>query len=234
MRRAHRTVPLSRREWMQGVSATGFGLAAGTASLSHTAASDSQENGSILPLTSTTDTLIPAPGRSFMKFSFDFPEPCIAFEGLQVGFRVFTFENVYAMDSGKINVANKGDALDIRCSNFLWAGGQEASAGNLRAQLAKKSDGIELTVHAEMPQRIKSVAAIIRGVPKGRISGANAAFFDPATDEVLLGYPFSAGDLQYARSLTTPLVIIDTGASNFFFISGSARAATIRSAASPP
>src|SRR5689334_11044463 len=85
---------------MQGVSATGLGLASGTASLSHTAASDLQENGSILPFTSNTDTLIPAQGRSFMKFSYDFPEPCIAFEGLQFGFRVFTFENVYAMDSG--------------------------------------------------------------------------------------------------------------------------------------
>ena len=122
MRQPHRTAPLSRREWMRGVSATGFGLAAGTASLSYAAASDSQENGSILPLTSNTDTLIPAPGRSFMKFSFDFPEPCIAFEGLQAGFRVFTFENVYAMDSGKIEVANKGDSLEIRCSSFLWAG----------------------------------------------------------------------------------------------------------------
>jgi hypothetical protein len=219
MRRPPRTVALSRREWMQGVSATGLGLAAGTASLSHTAASDLQENGSILPFTSNTDTLIPAQGRSFMKFSYDFPEPCIAFEGLQFGFHVFTFENVYAMDSGKIEVANKGDALEIRCSKFLWAGGQQTSAGNLRAQLAKKSEGIELTIQAEMPQRIKSLAAIVRGVPKGRISGANAAFFDPGNDEVLLGYPFSAGDLQYARGLTTPLVIIDSGPSKFFFLS---------------
>ena len=52
---------------------------------------------------------------------------------------------------------------------------------------------------------------ILRGVPRGRLSAAGAPFFDPRDDEVLLGYPFSGGDLigpQGNGGLTTPLVLV--------------------------
>ena len=51
-------------------------------------------DGTIRPRTSTTDVWIPPRGRSFQKFSFDFPEPAVAFDGYEFSFRVFTHENV--------------------------------------------------------------------------------------------------------------------------------------------
>jgi hypothetical protein len=39
----------------------------------------------------------PPRGRSFQKFSFDFPELSVAFEGFTFGFRIFTGENVYTL-----------------------------------------------------------------------------------------------------------------------------------------
>src|SRR4051794_24951050 len=43
----------------------------------------------VLPLTSTSDVFVPPRGDAFMKFSFDFPEPSVAFGGLRFGFLVF-------------------------------------------------------------------------------------------------------------------------------------------------
>ena len=53
----------------------------------------------IVPLVSTSDVFVPPRGRSFDKFSFDFPEPSVAFGGLRFGFRVFTYENAYGLDA---------------------------------------------------------------------------------------------------------------------------------------
>src|SRR5207244_9383532 len=66
-------------------------------------------------------------------------------------------------------------------------------------------------ITAEMAKPIKSVATIVRGIPRGRISAGGAPFFDPRDDEVLLGYPFSGGDLfgpSGNGGLTTPLVLV--------------------------
>src|SRR5262249_35617678 len=66
-------------------------------------------------------------------------------------------------------------------------------------------------VTASMERPVKAVATIVRGIPRGRISAAGGAFFDPRDDEVLLGYPFSGGDLfgpQGNGGLTTPLVLV--------------------------
>src|SRR2546430_15987967 len=53
----------------------------------------------ILPLTSTSEVFTPGNGRGFMKFSFDFPEPSVEFEGYRFGFLLFTRENAYGLDA---------------------------------------------------------------------------------------------------------------------------------------
>lgn len=60
-----------------------------------------QSGGQILPLLSTSEVFVPPRGRSFVKFSFDFPEPSVEFAGLRFSFRVFTFENAYTFDAGR-------------------------------------------------------------------------------------------------------------------------------------
>ncbi len=41
----------------------------------------------VLPLSSSSGVYVPPRGESFMKFSFDFPEPSVEFAGLQFSFR---------------------------------------------------------------------------------------------------------------------------------------------------
>src|ERR1019366_6055593 len=83
----------------------------------------------ILPLTSTSEVFVPPRGRSYDTFSFDFPEPSVAFDGFRFGFIVFTDENAYALDPAKMNATTTGDLMTIIANGFTWAGGQEKAAG---------------------------------------------------------------------------------------------------------
>src|SRR5919201_2240876 len=91
---------LTRGAWLEEVAARGAGAAivgaSAPAHASDQAAADSPD-GSIVARTSTSDVFVPPRGRSFQKFSFDFPEPSVQFGGYEFGFRVFTHENTYGL-----------------------------------------------------------------------------------------------------------------------------------------
>src|SRR5213594_5134393 len=91
----------------------------------------------ILPLTSTSEVLIPPRGRAFMKFSFDFPEPSVEFAGLRFGFLVFTRENTYALDASAMTAEGTGDTLILTSARLTSAGGQLQAPGHVEARLRK-------------------------------------------------------------------------------------------------
>lgn len=177
----------------------------------------------VLPLLSTDGVFIPPRGQSFMKFSFGFPEPSVEFEGLQFSFRLYSFENTYTLDPDSISIKPRSDGVEIHCSKLTWAGGQEKSPGELRARLHRSGQYVEWSAAAQMQQPIKSIATILRGVPRGSISAGGGGFFDPKDNEVLLGYPFGGGSLFTARGMNTPLAVIQSGPSEYFFLSALAR-----------
>ncbi len=174
----------------------------------------------IVPLTSTSGVFIPPRGRSYMKFSFDFPEPSVEFNGLQLSFRVYTIENTYSLDSAQMHVENTGDGILISCSRLAWAGGQQQAPGRVIAHLRKNGSSIEWDADVVAPHPIKCVSAIVRGIPRGKLGPAGGGFFDPQNSEVLFGYPFGGGALfQGARGVDTPLLVIDAGNGKFFGLS---------------
>lgn len=91
---------ISRRTWLRDVSAASAGsvLAGGA----HSRAPAPQPDGTIVTRTSTSDVFVPPRGRSFMKFSVDFPEPPVTFEGYAFGFRVFTHEHTYSLSASHL------------------------------------------------------------------------------------------------------------------------------------
>ena len=205
---------LTRRAWLKGV-----GVAAGSATYAFKGASLSagaqsapiEPDGTILTRTSASDVFVPPRGRAFQKFSFDFPEPSVAFSRYEFGFRVFTYENTYGLSRQALQVRPVPQGLELTCGELVWAGGQQRTSGRLIARLTNQGGIVECDAHAEMDRPIKALAMILRGVPRGRVSAGGAPFFDPGDDEVLLGYPFSGGDLvgpQGNGGLTTPLVLV--------------------------
>lgn len=177
----------------------------------------------ILPLTCTSEVIIPPRGASFMKFSYDFPEPAVELGGLRLSFRLHTFENTYGLDQKAMMVQEVAGGIDLTCTQLAWAGGQETAPGKLLARIRKNGEQVEWSVTAEMEQPIKSIVAIVRGVPRGSISAGGLPFRDHKDDEVLLGYPFGAGALFLERGLAsilnTPLVVIQSGGSDYFSLS---------------
>jgi hypothetical protein len=113
------------------------------------------------------------------------------------------------------------DGLRVRCDRLVWAGGQETTAASVTITLRTTADAIEADLAAECGQPIKSVTLVVRGVPRGQVS-AGGEFFEPRDNELLFGYPFSAGDLfgpGAAGGLTTPLLLVRRSETEHFFIS---------------
>ena len=209
--------PLSRRDWLKTVGAAGAG-----ALLPPFPATPLSPPAAILPLTSTSEVFVPPRGRAFMKFSFDFPEPSVEFNGLRFGFLVFTRENVYGLDASAMTASLTADVLEVTAPGLVWAGGQERSPGRLVARLRMDGDAVLCDVTAELDQPIKAVTTVVRGVPRGKLSSGGSAPFDPHDDEVLWGYPFGAGDLfgdNTAQGMGTPLTVVQSGDQAFTALS---------------
>ncbi len=167
----------------------------------------------ILPLSSTSEVFVPPRGRSYDTFSFDFPEPSVEFDGFRFGFIVFTDENAYALDPAKLMATAGDDAMTITASGFTWAGGQETTGGSLTARFRRVGATVEWDTTVEMTQRIKTVSTIIRGIPRGRVGFGGPGAGTTGDDEMLVGYPFSGGDLfggNTAGGMATPLAIVTT------------------------
>src|SRR5690349_18647699 len=166
---------LSRRDWIKTVGVVGAGalvqpdgLLAESPAPVIAASPVHHAAGEILDLTSTSEIFIPPRGRSYMKFSFDFPEPSVAFGDYRFGFLLFTDENTYGLDRAKLRVDGAGDDIRLIADGFVWAGGQEKAPGKLTASLRRNGAMIEWDVVAEMDRPIKTITSIVRGVPRGQ------------------------------------------------------------------
>lgn len=226
---------VSRRDWIKVVGAAGalvpldaivgtLGAATPTAPPSTTPASvrviDRFATGDIVELSSTSEVFIPPRARSFMKFSFDFPEPAVVVGDHRFGFLVFTDENTYGLDRTKMTAQATGDSVTLTCTGFVWAGGQEKAPGKLTATFQRNGTTIEWDVVAEMDRPIKTVTTVIRDVPRGGISLGGGAVGTANDNEVLGGYTFGAGDLHGAgtpTSITTPIAMVQVADQDFLY-----------------
>src|SRR5690348_4852650 len=208
---------ISRRDWVKTMGVVGAGAVASPdlSILARTA----HGSGDIVELTSTSEIFIPPRGRSYQKFSYDFPEPSVVFGAYRFGFLVFTDENTYGLDRSAMHVDLSDDTLRLTCDRLVWAGGQERAPGKLVATLRQTGQTIDWTVTAEMSRPVKTVTTIVRGVPRGRVSFGGGGFPPQANDsESLAGYPFGGGDLNASGSMSTPLLMIQN-ASDVFYVS---------------
>jgi hypothetical protein len=217
--------PLSRRDWLKVVGAAGAGALIPPGGGGGAVGADPPvESQPVLPLTSTSELFVPPRGRAFQRFSFDFPEPSVEYAGMRFGFLVFSRENAYGLDAGRMTAVATADGLEVTATGLVWAGGQERAPGRVVARLrtVAGSGAVEWDVTAEMDQPIKAVTTVLRGVPRGKLSNGGAEPFDPQDDEVLFGYPFGGGDLfggNTAWGMGTPLVLVQSGGQDVLALS---------------
>jgi hypothetical protein len=222
---------VSRRDWLKTVGAASAGamvpldaLASAVPEVPPARAPISvgaaQAPGDIVELYSTSDVFIPARGRTWMKFSFDNPEPGIVFGPHRFSFLVFTDENTYALDRTHMRASGNDDALELTCDRFTWAGGQEAVPGKLNAHFTRNGTTIEWQVSVEMQRPIKTVTTVIRDVPRGQISVGGGQLTDTKDNDLLAGYTFGAGDLHNwdVASMTTPVAVVQAAEQDFLYL----------------
>ncbi|MBK6782023.1 MAG: twin-arginine translocation signal domain-containing protein [Gemmatimonadetes bacterium] len=209
--------PLSRRDALKTLGVAG--AVALQAPLPPGPGTGDRPAAPILPLVSSSDVFVPPRGRSFVKYSFDFPEPSVAFEGLTFGLMVFTRENAYGLDQARMTVRETDTGLELRATGLVWAGGQQRADGEVLLALRRVPDGVEWDGTVTMDQPIKAVTTVLRGVPRGPVAGGGGAFTDPGDDELLYGYPFGGGDLFVAGGMNTPLLQVREADGRCFFVS---------------
>lgn len=177
--------------------------------------------GDIVELYSTSDVFIPPRGRSFMKFSFDFPEPGVVFGDHRFSFLVFTDENTYSLDRSLMRASGNGDALELTCTGLVWAGGQEKAPGTVTVRFRRTGRTIVWDITAEAGHPIKTVTTVIRDVPRGQVSFGGGNLQDTRDGDALGGYTFGAGDLHGAgtpQSMSTPVTILQVAENDFLYI----------------
>jgi hypothetical protein len=177
--------------------------------------------GDIVELYSTSDVFIPPRGRSWMKFSFDFPEPGVVFGDHRFSFLLFTNENTYTLDRTLMRALGNNDALELTCTGLVWAGGQEKAPGNVTVRFRRTGRTIEWDIVAESAHPIKTISTVIRDVPRGQVSFGGGALQDTRDGDALGGYTFGAGDLHGAgtpQSMSTPVTILQAADSDFLYL----------------
>ena len=222
---------LSRREWLRTIGAVGVGaltpleiaaIPVDRQPLVRTGLDVTSRHapGDIVDLSSTSDVFTPARGRTWMKFSFDFPEPSVVFADHRFGFLVFSDENSYGLDRSRMRASGSGDELQLTCDGFVWAGGQERAPGQLTATFRRRGTSVEWNVTVEMERPIKSVTTVIRDVPRGPISLGGGQPIDTKEGDLLAGYPFGAGDLHNfdVASMSTPVAVVAAGDRDFRYL----------------
>ena len=217
---------VSRRDWLKTIGAVGVGAMApldldlGSTSSRPLAVATRHAPGDIVELYSTSDVFIPARGRTWMKFSFDFPEPAVVFGGHRFSFLIFSDENTYALDRARMRASGNGDSLELTCDGLTWAGGQERAPGTLTARFTRSGSTIDWQVTAEMERPIKSVTTVIRDVPRGMVSLGGGPLVDTKDGDALGAYPFGGGDLHNFEntSMSTPVAVVQAGDQNFLYL----------------
>jgi len=211
---------LTRRD---ALSLAASALVTTSASGSRAALGNSRGSSDVVFLNSRDGVYTPARGEAVMQFGFDFPEPSVQVGAFLIGFRLHTFENVYALDAQKIKVSREPNAVTIVCEGLLGAGGQEKALGKLIAQFSVAPDGvIEWQARAEAASPIKSITTVVRGLPRGELSISGGDFADRGDDEKIFEYP------QLFGGMSTPFAMLKAADGRLFELS--ARQSAVRPA----
>lgn len=168
-------------------------------------------NPALRALSSRDGVYTPARGASVMQFGFDFPESSLEVDGLLFGFRVQTFENVYALDPELAHVARTDGDVTLVAEGLLGCGGQVKVPGRLTVRFSRSdSSGVQWQARAEMNLPVKSVTSVVRGLPRGALSVSCGKYLEGNDDERIFEYP------QLFGGMSTPLVMLKAADGRLF------------------
>lgn len=207
---------ISRRDALKIIGATSAAAALPGGAAAPSRAPHAGQAGGVVARSSTSDVFVPPRGNAFLDYSFDWPEPSVAFGGLLFSFRLFTRENVYAPSPAAMHVSEEGGVLTLTCDRLTWAGGRETSEGRIVARIRQDGDAIVWDAEADHAQPIKALTAVVRGLPRGKLCPGADGFTDYKDDAALFQYPHPIWNgWNFTDTIPFPCVVLDAGDSHW-------------------
>lgn len=146
--------------------------------------------------------------------SYIFRNPIFNAAGFKFSIEIFTFENIYGLNESKCHIEDEGDKLKIKCSELVWAGGQETAKGCLEAEVNVNplSHKILFKIYARCSKTIRCVKLRFIDVPPGTIVNLRESESQEIPQSGLL-YKYPEG----WRHISTPLIVLKTAEGKFTY-----------------
>jgi hypothetical protein len=145
--------------------------------------------------------------------SFKLKNQWFDFNGLHFSVQIFTFENVYTLDSDKTVVTVNDNQCTVITDGLCWAGGQEPAPGYVELKAVASGAKTSFAIIAECNSTIRCVKLVFDQMPVGAI--VNMRESDrreiPPTG-LVMRYP------DGWRNLYTPLVILQSSENDLLYV----------------
>lgn len=87
--------------------------------------------------------------------------------GVRWGVEIFTTKNLYQVDPRTVSLSS--DGMSLEASGLSWAGQQQRSDGQIRAQISRDGDTFIWRIQAEHAEPLKAVKLMLWGLPERAI-----------------------------------------------------------------
>ncbi len=139
------------------------------------------------------------------QFSFDFGDPTFDLDGWLAALQVITFQNTYGLDRECARLTAGDGRWEVTCDGLASAGGQRRHGGRAWLRATRTADGLEITAGAQHSEKIRCLKLVLRGLPRGNLTGRRWESGPVPPAGAVLAYPF---DPHAPLALHTPLVFL--------------------------
>ena len=105
-------------------------------------------------------------------------------------------------------VESTSRGLHIRAEGLTWAGGQERCPGRFEVTIERDGEGIEWQASAWHTEPVKSITALVDGLPLGRVAPCQGGSMPGQPEELLFCYP--PVHPFYGEMLYSPLILLES------------------------
>jgi hypothetical protein len=121
-------------------------------------------------------------------FGYPFGNRVLEAAGFAVSFLVYSEDNVFTPDPGRLKVDVRPDGVVITADRFAFAGLQQQAPGSFTARIRHIEGGMDCDISATMEERIKGTTLLLQDRPIHSVPTRDYAD-TPATGLVTLRYP---------------------------------------------
>ncbi len=125
---------------------------------------------------------------------------------------IYTYENVYEPDPGRVSIHKEGHSLIIEASGLVWAGGQESAPGSITVHVDELATKSEFSIRASAERVIRRVKLVFHDLPEMNLVNLRES---PSTE-----IPAEGLYIKYPQGwyqISTPLILGSLGDKRYLY-----------------